>query len=142
MAITAWAPSGFMGGVLRLAAGRHGSAQPRVRPERWGRFETAFLHFSGFDDFEMLEATLQMQFEGDDEMWELFASPPGPLAGAVRTAGDADALREEFVRLAAASRSETTPGVALDVEYAVVLGRRQGLGACFPVGATLIRPLP
>lgn len=87
VALTAWASSGLMARVLRLAVEREGAASPGAKPERWGRYETAFLHFSRFDDFEMLDATLRMEFDSREEMWSLVSSPPGPLAGALRAGG-------------------------------------------------------
>ena len=120
LALTAWTASGIMGGVLRLAAERSGSARAGTRPERWGRYETAMLHFSRFEAFEMLDATLRMQFDSQDEMLELFLRPPGPLAGV-----DAPGLREELLRLAGSHLDESEAKPALDVGYAVVIGRRQ-----------------
>jgi len=125
VALTAWASSGLMGRVLRLAAERDDSVGRGTRPERWGRYETALLHFSRFDDFEMLDATLRMAFDSADEMWELFSSPPGPLAGALRAGADAGELREEFLGRVAGESCERTAGVALEVGYSVVLGRKQ-----------------
>jgi len=126
VALTAWASSGLMGRVLRMAAERDGSAGQGARPERWGRYETAVLHFSRFEDFEMLDATLRMQFDSAAEMWELFSAPPGPLTGALRAGADAGDLREEFLRLVVGERCESTDGVALELDYSVVRGRSQG----------------
>ncbi len=132
VALTAWASSGLMSQVLRLAAARGDAPNPRAKPERWGRYETAFLHFSPFDDFEMLDATLRMEFDSAEEMWELFSNPPGPLAGALRAGADAGELREEFLGLVAGQCCESTAGVALEVAYSVVLGGRQVAAALAP----------
>jgi SAM-dependent methyltransferase len=132
VALTAWASSGLMARVLRLAVEREGAASPGAKPERWGRYETAFLHFSRFDDFEMLDATLRMEFDSREEMWSLVSSPPGPLAGALRAGADAGELREEFLGLVAGQCCESTAGVALEVAYSVVLGRRQVAASLAP----------
>jgi len=128
VALTAWASSGVMARILRLATERGGAAtNPRAKPERWGRYETAFLHFSRFDEFEMLDESLRMDFDGEEEMWALFSRPPGPLAGALRADADADAdaLREELRGVAAGHRREHADGFSLDFAYSVLTGRRQ-----------------
>lgn len=126
VAITAWSSSGVMARVLRMAAERgDAAANPRAKPERWGRYETAFLHFSRFDEFEMLDATLRMEFDSREEMWSLFSSPPGPLAAALRAGAEAERLREEFLDIVGGQGPERPTGVALDIAYSVVLGRRQ-----------------
>lgn len=132
VALTAWASSGLMARILRLNAEREGATGAGARPERWGRYETAFLHLSRFDDFEMLDATLRMEFDGEEEMWRLFSRPPGPLAGALRAGADAGGLREHFFGLVAGERRESRAGVALEVAYSVVLGRRQAAAALAP----------
>lgn len=140
VALTAWASSGAMGRVLRLAAERDGSAGSGVRPERWGRYETALLHFSRFTEFQMLDATLRMEFDSEPEMWALFSSAPGPLAGALRAGADAGDLREQLLAAVAGQLRETTAGVALDVAYSVAIGRRQVAAATGPPMATINRP--
>ena len=125
VAITAWSSSGVMARVLRLAAEREGATGAGAHPERWGRYEPASLHFSRFDDFEMLDVMLRMEFDGEEEMWTLFSRPPGPLAGALRAGADPDELREELLGLVAGHRRESTAGLSLDIGYSVVVGRRQ-----------------
>ena len=120
LALTAWTASGMMGRVLRLAAERSGSAREGARPERWGRYETAMLHFSRFEAFEMLDATLRMEFGSEEEMLELFLSPPGPLAGM-----DVRDARRKLRALTDGHRHDSDAGPALDIDYAVVTGRRQ-----------------
>jgi SAM-dependent methyltransferase len=120
VALTAWMSSGLMGQVLRLAA--RGSDPAAARPERWGRYEAAMLFLSRLEGFEMLEATLRMDFRDEEEMTSLFTTSPGPLAGV-----DGEGVREELSRLAAAHRSAEAGagGVALDAAYCVLIGRTQ-----------------
>ena len=131
LALTAWAPSGLMGAVLRLAEERSGSVPAGARPDRWGRYETAMLHFTRFEVFEMVDATLRMEFDTEVELVELFLSPPGPLAGV-----DAPGLGDELLRLAARHRDDSGPGPVLTLDYAVLSGRRQTAGCPVSASAT------
>jgi SAM-dependent methyltransferase len=123
--ITAWTSSGPMARILRLAAEREGAARAGARPERWGRYETAFLHFSRFDEFEMLDATLSVTFADEDELWAVLSDPPGPLARVIATGSGADDVRRHVVELLAGHRRELTSGLRLDLPYVILLGRRQ-----------------
>jgi len=59
------------------------------------------------------------------------AEAPGPLAGALRAGADARTMREGLLDLVAGGRCESSAG-ALEVEYSVVLGRRQAAAALAP----------
>jgi len=126
IALAAPVPSGFLGRAIavgREAAGWPAKAQ---RPERWGRYETAYLHLFDLEDLEVLDEKLTLDFEDEHELWRVMASPAGPLGRATLARPDDVArLRQETLRLAAEHGVEREGGrLALPCPYAHLIGRR------------------
>ena len=123
--MAAWSPSGFMGRVIALA--RSATDWPRdvPPPERWGRYETAYLHLFGLDDLEVFDESMRLEFADTEELWSILSAPPGPLAGALRRAADCENdLRREALALAEHHGSEANGRLQVQSAYALMLGRR------------------
>lgn len=85
--------------------------------QRWGRFETAYLHFFEFPELDVREATVQWQFRRLDEATDELA---GPAAGTDAETRVRDALRALLDR-----HGEAGPGgVMVRASYATVFARR------------------
>lgn len=119
--ITAWASSGVMGRVLRLAAEVAGRRPGDARPEWWGRYEGVQLALSRFPGFEVHDLSLRWRFESADEIWDELAAPPGPLAGA-RARGEG--LRERLMQLVEPFARREEGHVVLDVGYLMVIAHK------------------
>jgi len=123
--MAAWTPYGFMGRVIALARGVTGGPRDLPPPERWGRYETAYLHLFALDDLEVLDETLNLEFADAEALWSVLSSPPGPLAEAVRSAPDRQPeLRREIDNLAERHGREDDGRLQLPTAYALLLGRR------------------
>lgn len=113
-----------MNALVGLAS-RHGAPAPAARPVRWGRYETAALHFCRFEDFELHNTILRLDLADGPAAWELFAGPPGPLAIAAAASGDPSALREQFDALVADhAYARLGGGLTLELAYARICARR------------------
>lgn len=122
-AVTAWASSGFMGAVLRLAADAEERGPDRPRPERWGRYEGVQLAFSRFPGFEVRDESLRWEFESVDAVWEELTAPPGPLSNALEC-GAAGNVRDRLMALVNRHGRRDGDRVVLDVGYLLVLARK------------------
>lgn len=119
LALTAWTPSGPMGRLLRVAQ-RLGASTTSAR--RWGSWDGAYLHFMGFDDFDVAERKLRWRFQGREAMLEELVGWPGPIGWAVgEDAGRRAALRSELDTRV--SGLDADARLDLEVPYAVIFGR-------------------
>ena len=117
-------PRGFLGDAIALGREAAGWPAKVQQPERWGRYETAYLHLFGLEDLEVLDETLQLDFEDADELWDALSSPAGPLGRARLARPDqADDLRDQVLRLAA-EHGEMSGRVVIPCPYALLIGRR------------------
>jgi len=125
LGMTAWTPAGFMGRVIALA--REATVRPAgvPPPERWGRYETAYLHLFGLEELEVLDETLGLPFADRDELWSVMSAAPGPLAAAVRAVPErAPWLRTRLEELAERHGEVADGGLEIRGAYAVMVGRR------------------
>ncbi len=119
LALTAWTPSGPMGRLLRMAQ-RLGASTTSAR--RWGSWDGAYLHFMGFDGFDVVERKLRWRFESAEAMLEELVGWPGPIGGAVgEDAGRRATLRSRLATLV--SGFDADEGIEFEVPYAVIVGR-------------------
>ena len=117
-------PSGFLGRTIALGREAAGWPAKGQHPERWGRYETAYLHLFGLEDLEVLDETLQLEVEDADELWEALSSPAGPLGRARLAKPDqADDLRDQALRLAA-EHGEMSGRAVVPCPYALLIGHR------------------
>lgn len=119
VAMTAWASSGLMGQLLRVAK-RFGASTTAAR--RWGSWDGAYLHFMRFDDFEVAERVLRWRFESGEAMLEELLGWPGPIGWSVgEDAARRATLRSELADLVGGFGVDG--GFELEVPYVVVSGR-------------------
>jgi len=125
IALAAPVPSGFLGRAIALGREAAGWPPKVQRPERWGRYETAYLHLFGLEDLEVVDETLALEFDDADDLWLAVSSPAGPLGRAALADPDrAGELRDQVLRLAAEHGQETSRGLTLPCPYARLVGRR------------------
>ncbi len=125
IALAAPAPFGFLGRAIALGREAAGWPAKGQHPERWGRYETAYLHLFGLEDLQVLEETLCLEFEDADELWRVLSSAAGPLGRARLAHPDgADELRGEVLRLAAEHGEERSGAITVPGPYALLIGRR------------------
>jgi SAM-dependent methyltransferase len=119
--ITAWASSGLMGRVLRLAGEVAGRRPGDARPEWWGRYEGVQLALSRFPGFEVHDLSLRWEFASADEIWDELAAPPGPLAG---VAAHGEGLRERLLQVVEPFARRDEGQVVLNVGYLMAIAHK------------------
>ncbi len=125
IALAAPVPFGFIGRAIALGREAAGWPAKAQRPERWGRYETAYLHLFGLEDLQVLDETLTLEFEDADELWRIVSIPAGPLGRARLARPDrADVLRGEVLDLAAEHGEEKSGSISVPSPYALLIGRR------------------
>ncbi len=125
VALAAPVPLGFIGRAIALGREAAGWPAKAQRPERWGRYETAYLHLFGLEDLQVLDETLPLEFEDGDELWRVVSSPAGPLGRARLAQPDrVDEFRSEMLRLVAERGPEESGAVTVSCSYALLIGRR------------------
>jgi SAM-dependent methyltransferase len=119
LGIAAWAPTGFMGRALVLAADVLGRKQARAAA-RWGRYEDAYRRFGFQPGFDLREEELVMEFADAEDALATVLEAPGPLF----TEGDERAaLEPELLRLIEEHRTPDGEGCAVRCEYVLILAR-------------------
>ncbi len=129
IALAAWTPGGFVGGML-ATVGRHVPPPPAARsPLRWGTTEhVADLLGTGVTDVRSTVHSLTLRFPDAATFADLFLAYYGPAYSAAATLSPEGrtALRADLIAHAVASARPHTPGdhLVLDWEYLVVTAER------------------
>jgi len=114
VAVAGW--DGLMARLLALAGAAPGWP-PGVRPARWNRFETAQLHFSGFEDLDVRPAAMTWTFAGEEEALAELGGPLDAVAGAAGVRAQLPALLREH-------GEEVEEGLRVRAAFVVAGGRR------------------
>lgn len=110
IALTAW--RGLMARVMAITApDRPG------RSERWGRYETARLHFCDFPDLSVSEHTMVWRFEDSSQAVQELSAPVGTEEAGLR-------LRDALPGLVETYGISEGDGLELRADYVVVFARR------------------
>lgn len=114
VALAAW--SGVMGEVLRCAAAATGIRRG-PRPDRWSRYETAYLHFFDYEDLDLIPHALEWRFDSLDAAADELAAP---------LAGDRshDAVRTALLDLLGSRARPEAHGLVVEASFVIVSARK------------------
>ena len=126
--VASWTPEGFVGRMLRVAAGHRPPPPGAQPPVRWGSAGVvAAMLGDRVEDVEESVWTVRQRFRDAEHFADLFLEDYGPTRQvALALEPDArEAFRQDLVDLAAASNVADDGTLATEWDYLVVTARRR-----------------